>query len=86
MLMWHEKRKELETNLGLLQSLNGDVDFDDVKGILQRVLLASEWLSGGNTEELGDVVPLWKNFEGRLEILVSYVKVSLFLCIRRVST
>ncbi|KAJ3176399.1 hypothetical protein HDU87_005268 [Geranomyces variabilis] len=72
---WEEKRVELECNLTLLANGVPSDSYQDLRSITENIVSTAKWLSAGNLDELGEMVPLWKTAEPNIELLIQYIRV-----------
>ncbi|KAI8818383.1 uncharacterized protein EV422DRAFT_538400 [Fimicolochytrium jonesii] len=72
---WELKKKELEYNLGQLVNGVPSDSYQDLKLITTQIIETANWLSGGNHEELGDYVPMWRSTQTNIENVIHFVKV-----------
>ncbi|KAJ3150186.1 hypothetical protein HDU89_003275 [Geranomyces variabilis] len=72
---WEEKRVELECNLTLLANGVPSDSYQDLRSITENIVSTAKWLSAGNLDELGELVPLWKTTEPNIEHLIQYIRV-----------
>ncbi|TPX57547.1 hypothetical protein SpCBS45565_g08173 [Spizellomyces sp. 'palustris'] len=72
---WNEKRKELEYNLTLLANGVPSDSYQDLKSITEKIMESANWLSVGNLDELGDLVPLWRMMEPNIDNVVHYIHI-----------
>ncbi|KAI8916477.1 hypothetical protein DFJ77DRAFT_341620 [Powellomyces hirtus] len=72
---WEEKRREFECNLTLLANGVPSDSYQDLKSITENIVDAAKWLSAGNLDELGELVPLWKATEPNIDNLIRYIRI-----------
>ncbi|KAJ3294212.1 hypothetical protein HK104_003850 [Borealophlyctis nickersoniae] len=72
---WDGKRRELEHNLALLSSGMRNDSYEDIRAIIQKIMNTAGWLSGGNMDQLGELIPIWKMLEQCIENVVQYIRV-----------
>ncbi|KAJ3154996.1 hypothetical protein HDU86_004516 [Geranomyces michiganensis] len=72
---WEEKRVELECNLTLLANGVPSDSYQDLRSITENIVSTAKWLSAGNLDELGELVPLWRITEPNIERVSQYIRV-----------
>ncbi|KAI9008287.1 hypothetical protein BC832DRAFT_417803 [Gaertneriomyces semiglobifer] len=72
---WNDKRKELEHNLTLLANGAPSDSYADLKSVTEKIVHAARWMSAGNLDELGDLVPAWRLMETNVENVAHFVRV-----------
>ncbi|KAH6599626.1 hypothetical protein BASA50_002968 [Batrachochytrium salamandrivorans] len=74
--MWEEKRRELESNLGMLWHGMPSDSYDDVKLITQSVLETAHWLSNRDLCQLRQLIPTWHLAEHKLNSIIKYIQIT----------
>ncbi|OUM66631.1 hypothetical protein PIROE2DRAFT_6047, partial [Piromyces sp. E2] len=72
---WEIKRKKLEYNISLFENSVLKDSYDDIRSIIQEIVVTLEYLSGGCVEELKDLIPTWKNSHYYVFSALNYIQI-----------
>jgi len=72
---WELKKKKLEYNISLFENSVLKDSYEDMRSIIQEIIVTLEYLSGGCIEELKDLIPVWKNSHYFVLSALNYIQV-----------
>ncbi|ORY50625.1 hypothetical protein LY90DRAFT_508454 [Neocallimastix californiae] len=72
---WEQKKKKLEYNISIFENSVLKDSYDDMRSIIQEIILTLEFLSGGCVEELQDLIPAWKNSHYYIFSALNYIQI-----------
>eukprot|EP00833_Pecoramyces_ruminatium_P003329 jgi/Orpsp1_1/1177361/evm.model.c7180000061144.1 len=72
---WEFKKKKLEYNISIFENSGLKDSYDDMRSIIQEIIITLEFLSGGCVEELKELIPAWKKSHYYIFSALNYVQI-----------